>query len=228
MNCNDNKRDAFLDQLLDAALARYAQVEPRPGLEERLLAGVRAEPSRPLWLRWAWLPAAAGGLALLLAGVFFLSERRETARPAPPVARTAEAPTAVAPSTIAKETAPVAPAKVKPSPPRPLAARAAEAPTAVAPSTIAKETAPVAPAKMTPRTTRPATASLAALPRRPEFPSSSPLSEQEQLLLRYVQRTPREELLTAALRDPLQPLAIEPLVIPPLPAGPNGSQEFPN
>ena len=191
MNYNDNHRDALLDQLLDASLARYSQVEPRPGLEERLLAGVRAEPSRPLWLRWAWLPATAGAVALIVVGALVLSERR-TPVPAPRVARTAEAPTAVAPSFAAKETVPVAPAKT------------------------------------TPRATRPATTSLAALPRRQEFPSPSPLSEQEQLLLRYVQQTPKEEVLTAASRDPLEPLAIEPLVIPPLPAGPNGSQEFPN
>ena len=192
MNYNDNQRDTFLDQLLDASLARYARVEPRPGLEERLLAGVRAEPSRPLWLRWAWLPATAGAVALIVVGALVLSERRAPVPPAPRVARTAEAPTAVAPSPAAKETAPVVPAKTAP------------------------------------RATRPTPASLATLPRRQEFPSASPLSEQEQLLLRYVQRTPREELLTAAFRDPLEPLLIEPLVIPPLPAGPNGSQEFPN
>ena len=192
MNYNDNQRDTFLDQLLDASLARYAQVEPRPGLEERLLAGVRAEPSRPLWWRWAWLPATAGAVALIVVGALVLSERRE---PTPPASRVA---------------------------------RTAEAPTAVAPSPAVKETVPGAPAKTTPRATRPTPASLAALPRRQEFPSPSPLSEQEQLLLRYVQQTPKEEVLTAAARDPLQPLAIEPLVIPPLPAGPNGSQEIPN
>jgi len=189
---DDKERDPFVDQLLDASLARYAEVEPRPGLEERLLAGVRAEPPRPLWWRWAWLPATAGAVVLIVAGAIVLSERREPVRLAPPVARTAEAP------------APPAPA---PSP---------------------KETVPAARVKATPLAPRSATVLLAALPRREEFPSTAPLSEQERLLLRYVQGTPREELLAAGLRDPLAPLLIEPLVIPPLPPGPNGFEEIPN
>ena len=53
------------DRWLDDELARYSTVEPRPGLEHRVLAHVRAESARrrKSWLRWAIIAPAA---ALLL------------------------------------------------------------------------------------------------------------------------------------------------------------------
>ena len=51
-----------VDRMLDAALKQYASVEPREGLEDRLLAQLRSEslnsPSRTWW-RWG-IAAAAG------------------------------------------------------------------------------------------------------------------------------------------------------------------------
>ena len=41
----NRKQDEF-DRMLDAALAKYAAVEPRTGLEERVLANLRAEQAR--------------------------------------------------------------------------------------------------------------------------------------------------------------------------------------
>jgi hypothetical protein len=55
-----------VDALLDRALARYSQ-EPRPGLEQRILNGIRLnrEKKRRLILAWAFaLPMLAGGLLL--------------------------------------------------------------------------------------------------------------------------------------------------------------------
>ena len=57
-----------LDDQLDAALAKYAAVEPRAGLEERILANLRAEQysASPIaWWRWAATLAAI----LVIAGV---------------------------------------------------------------------------------------------------------------------------------------------------------------
>ncbi len=53
------KRDE-LDRLLDDGLAGYASAEPRPGLEQRVLARVRAEGhARPFgWFVWAAAVAA--------------------------------------------------------------------------------------------------------------------------------------------------------------------------
>lgn len=51
-----------LDDQLDAALAKYAAVEPRPGLEERILAKLNSRErtlSRVPWWRWAGALAAA-------------------------------------------------------------------------------------------------------------------------------------------------------------------------
>ena len=52
------------DRMLDTALAKYAAVEPRAGLEERVLAHLRAEAlrrSRHAWLQWG----LAGTLAAI-------------------------------------------------------------------------------------------------------------------------------------------------------------------
>lgn len=51
-----------LDDQLEAALAKYAAVEPRTGLEERILANLKSRPSsstRVAWWHWAAVVAAA-------------------------------------------------------------------------------------------------------------------------------------------------------------------------
>jgi hypothetical protein len=57
----DVKHDQ-LDRMLDAALATYASVEPRAGLEERVLANVQAQRAKVTshpWWRWSAVTAAA-------------------------------------------------------------------------------------------------------------------------------------------------------------------------
>jgi hypothetical protein len=57
----DVKQDK-LDRVLDAALAEYAAVEPREGLENRVLANLRAEQARVpdrAWRRWSLMALAA-------------------------------------------------------------------------------------------------------------------------------------------------------------------------
>lgn len=56
-----------LDRMLDAALAKFAAVEPRAGLEGRVLARLRSEPlppSRRVWLQWG-LAGAVAAIALV-------------------------------------------------------------------------------------------------------------------------------------------------------------------
>lgn len=54
---NDREK---LDRLLDSALRGYSAAEPRPGLEQRVIASLRSAPeeSRFGWLSWAAVAAA--------------------------------------------------------------------------------------------------------------------------------------------------------------------------
>jgi len=71
-NPSGPKQDAGFDRILDAALAKYSAVEPRMGLEERVLANLRTQPARTTaraWWQWSLASAAlvviaiVGGLA---------------------------------------------------------------------------------------------------------------------------------------------------------------------
>jgi hypothetical protein len=59
-----------LDRALDAALAKYAAIEPRAGLEERVLANLRAERTRAAdhsWWRWGVVAALAAAIVVAVA-----------------------------------------------------------------------------------------------------------------------------------------------------------------
>ena len=60
-----DRPDDDLDRMLDVALATNASVEARPGLEERVLANLRATPLAPARTWWKWELAAAA-LAILI------------------------------------------------------------------------------------------------------------------------------------------------------------------
>jgi len=63
-----DKRQNELDRMLDTALAKYAAAEPRPGLEDRVLAHLRAEHTRiPVHAWWRWSVAAV--LAVVIVAV---------------------------------------------------------------------------------------------------------------------------------------------------------------
>src|ERR1700752_2908168 len=60
--------DQEADRVLDAALAKYAAVEPRAGLDERILANLRAEQTRTSnRAGWRWGLAAAVIAVLVVA-----------------------------------------------------------------------------------------------------------------------------------------------------------------
>jgi len=61
---HDDKRDQFVDDLLEASLKQYHGEEPRLGFEMRILAGVRSRQgaARRRWLAWA-MALCAGMLA---------------------------------------------------------------------------------------------------------------------------------------------------------------------
>jgi len=71
----DSKQDE-LDRMLDAALAKYATVEPRAGLEGRVLANLQAERDRvPNRAWWRGIVAVAGALAALVVVALALAWR---------------------------------------------------------------------------------------------------------------------------------------------------------
>ena len=63
-------QDKQLDHLLDSLLADYADAEPRPGFETRLLAAVR-EGKRSLHLGWLWAASAAIAAAIAVFAIYY-------------------------------------------------------------------------------------------------------------------------------------------------------------
>jgi len=62
------RNDRELDQIVDAALPAYSATEPRPGLEQRILARSLAEPprQRPWFLKWAIVVPEIASLLLIV------------------------------------------------------------------------------------------------------------------------------------------------------------------
>ena len=102
----------------------------------------------------------------------------------------------------------------------------ARAPAGAAVAPAPESGAPVAPIPEGPpaakRTAAARVERVATSPRREQFPSAEPLSEQELLLLRYAQQATPEQLVAARLGEgKLAELRIEPVRIPPLTSEPN-------
>jgi len=170
-----------VDDLLDRALAVHGRGEPRPGLEGRVLASLRARPPLPWWSALLASKPAWAGLCVVVtlgcASLLFLLERTPAERrgmSAPPLA-SIPGPTTTAPD--AGPTPPVTAGALFEAPP--------------APPLPAVSGALVAPSRS--REVR-RFASSPRVPLRASFPRAAPLSEQEQLLLRYVSEAPREEI----------------------------------
>jgi hypothetical protein len=86
-NWRASENDA-LDRELDAALTKYTAVEPRAGLEERILANLRTQREHAAsrsW--WGWRPAIAlaAALAVLVAVSLWISRKPTEVVHRPPV-----------------------------------------------------------------------------------------------------------------------------------------------
>jgi hypothetical protein len=74
MRTEDNNRVA--ERLIDAALKQYGAAEPRPGLENRVLANLHAERERLTLRPWWWRPvAAAVTIAVFIGGALLLKRK---------------------------------------------------------------------------------------------------------------------------------------------------------
>lgn len=98
---NREERERLVDRLLHEALAPQ-EIEPRAGLEQRILTNLRVQPEPRPWRRWLmlWVPAAVAAVLIALAAGLRISSNPQQARPAvaiehqptPPVAKTVPAP----------------------------------------------------------------------------------------------------------------------------------------
>jgi hypothetical protein len=186
-----------LDRLIDCELARYA--EPRPGLEQRLLARIDAHSSAPslvfhAWQRWALATAITIALVLVLSIPHFMHRETSTT--------TAHGTTAEhAPAARSQAVPPESKLEIRPLP------------------KIANTTHHVARA---PRSNRPSENT--TRPRLDIFPAPQPLSPQEQALVAIATApsdSARENLL-ASQRQLDAPLQISAIEIPPITAPDEG------
>jgi hypothetical protein len=170
----DQEKDRRMDEMLDSLLANYSSAEPRPGLESRILANLREAAEKESSYGW-W------NFKWLWAGVVAAAIVMAA------VLINGRHRTAPSTNVIVKKSQPVPRPEIQPRAP------------------IARhETARIYRHKPSTPLPRPQDATLALNQRPAVFPTPTPLSEQEQLLLRYYASTPREEVV--AQSHPEEPL----------------------
>jgi hypothetical protein len=159
-------RDA-LDLALDAALAKYVTAMPRPGIEERLVANLRAERGRSRIRLWRRRPTVAAFAAL--AAVLVVSVLWRSAGPTHRIA-VGQSPATVAHSPELRADATNRLGGLVPTHQAELGKR--PRPRQVAAKTVFS-------------------------PRLDRFPSPQPLSEQEKILQSYFSNYPKDAVLVA-------------------------------
>ncbi|HXX44433.1 MAG TPA: hypothetical protein VEJ38_06870 [Candidatus Acidoferrales bacterium] len=174
------------DRELDAALASYAAVEPRAGLEQRVLANLRAKrqdnSARGRW-RWPVLATLAVAVSIVVVS--------PTWRTVSKAFHAATAPRGASRQHVASASEPAIAAQNNIDKPgsgsEVLQERAQSA-------VLAKSNAVSDPiARELPQTER----SAGAAPKLDRFPAPEALSEQEKLLVRFVEDDPQEAVLVA-------------------------------
>jgi hypothetical protein len=180
-----NARLDDLDRALDAALAKYAVVEPRVALEERILAHLHAETATSAshaWWRWGF--AAVAAVLLLAVGMVWRWGKSTppviTHRPLPALQGTESEKSEAENQDSATQFAVNRQNQVSPQP------------TPSLQETVGSK--------------RPRSGSVAvteAEPKLDQFPSPRPLTEQERMALDYVERFPREAAEIARAQNAL-------------------------
>lgn len=195
------------DQLLDAALVRYAAAEPRAGLEDRILANLRAEGGRlPGRQWWQWSLAAAVAAVLVVA----VALAWRPGKPAHPVAASHSSA-----ETPRMKTAAQAALNADGKQVRQLEHAALHGKTGRRSQT---EVVAVAVPKSDQSGLDQSQVGEAKLdqPKLDQFPSQQPLSEQEKFLQSYVERYPEQAaLVTRARNEALQQDLEELHILPP-------------
>jgi hypothetical protein len=187
-------KDPILDHLVDSGLKRYSQVLPPAGLEMRVLANLRAEQEKRVVHPWPSWAAAVAVALCALAAGTLFMVRKPGNSPEPGIHRSLV------------DTA-------GPGLHSPATANSVLAPTL----STGSKWAPSFRAR-----TRVAT--ISPEPRLGEFPSPAPLSEQEEMLVRYIRERPHEAALMARAQAELLK-GDRQLFAPLLSAGPQADSE---
>jgi hypothetical protein len=177
------------DRELDAALATYAAVEPRTGVEQRVLANLRAERQRLAargWRRWPALAALAVAASIAVVSASLLTKSK--------VFNPATTSDVGSREGVANDSRPEVAAQGKVGKPALEGGSLHERvqPTGYAKGAGANHLA----AHESPQ----AEAAAEAAPKLERFPAPEPLSEQEKLLVRFVEDNPQEAALVAEAR----------------------------
>jgi hypothetical protein len=166
-----NEKHDELDRVLEASLAKYAAVEPRRGLEERVLATLRGERARvPDRARWRWgVMAGLAAMVIVAATLAWRSGKPSHSVGLHPASAAAQAP---------KEKAQVGSNRDG--------------------NGVRPQDGGAMPRSVVGRS-RPRTV-IASHPKLDQFPSPQPLSEQEKILANFVARDPEHAALIAQAR----------------------------
>jgi hypothetical protein len=167
----EQDKDRKLDNLLDSMLARYSDAQPRPGLETRVMAQLREQAGRKKSWKWSLRWTCAGAMAAALVTVVFIV-RLERPIESP------EPPVFHADWSLLHHSDP---SVIQPPP----------------------ASSSVTTAQRNGHAPQPRHQELAvAADTRPDvFPTPAPLSDQEKLLLRYLARTARHEIVAQSHPD---------------------------
>ena len=189
----DKQMQAQIDDMLDSLLANYSSVEPRPGLETRILANLTSANPRDAegreagrgWWGFKWLWGGAAVAAAIIVGAVLMSGRRHVAPP---------------PSNTVVQTG--QPAVQQPMVQQPII----QQPQVQQPPVQSSVRGAAGLERVIHRhkTLAPGpqqNATLAWSQRPAVFPTPTPLSEQERMLLQYYSRTPREEVIAQSHPD---------------------------
>ncbi len=171
---HENVNNGALDRELDTALAKFTAAEPCPGLEDRILANLRAQQAQVTkhsWWRW---PALAALTAAIVVAVF-LAWRLER-----PVQKIASNPSATKQIDLHAGTQ---------------TNRGTSGTTQ--PVTGSER-------RLKPRAVGHFVRVASPAPKLDQFPSPQPLSEQERILARYIANYPEQAALVAQARADLR------------------------
>ncbi len=169
------EKECELDQWLASALSQYGKAEPRPGLENRVLASLQMERNRRAGSsRWWWAAGTAAAFATLVVAVWIWQSSRSITPQS----------TAAIPETKQREQE-RASTDTLPVPKTPLASGSHRFKRAGAGRSSIRQVQDLAVASPT---------------KLDQFPAPRPLSEQEEILMSYVARYPETAAVIAQAR----------------------------